>query len=113
MQVKAGNGNDLSQLSNVVDIGQHIIKIFCLEFADPAQLFPLRSPSLCAYCFHERSLLNLSPIRVTWLQIGEGGGHEGRLMIWCPIMLRRCPYGRLRCLAATTRFFPSLITQPK
>jgi hypothetical protein len=38
VQVKAGNGNDLSQISNVVDIGQHIIKIFCLEIADPAQI---------------------------------------------------------------------------
>jgi hypothetical protein len=41
VQVKAGNGNDLSQFSNVVNVGQHIIKIFSLEIADPAQRFAL------------------------------------------------------------------------
>ena len=91
----------------MVDIGQNIIKKFCLEFAYPGHPFYLRSPSVCAYCFHELSILHLSPKIVTRFQIGEGEGHEGELMIWCPIMLRGCPCERLRCLAATSCFFIS------
>jgi len=91
----------------MVDIVQHIIKNFCLEFAYPAHLFSSRSPTVSACCFHEISILHLSSIIVTWFQIGEGEGHGGELMVWCTIMLSGCLCGRLRCLAATTWFFVS------